>query len=301
VLIDGSEVFDPGDAQSWQNQGNWNRIAYFFEGNDFDATNGHSTPMPNNIYHHHVDPIVLHDFNASTHSPIIGYAFDGYPIYGPFGYANSNGSGGIKRMMPGYQLRVISDRQTLPDGTVSPGPSISGMYPLGSFKEDYEYVQGSGDLDEYNGRFSMTPEYPSGTYAYFAIIDDVLDPLYPYFIGPSYYGVADISNLGPNGGNNTIPGNAVQYLQSTTGISPTNNSLVQIAPNPAEDILNIYNETTAHLELSIYDMVGKSVINTSLPVSNTIVDISELLPGIYLAEVFNSRGFHQTIELVKAK
>src|SRR5688500_12531284 len=37
----------------------------------------------------------------------------------------------------------------------------------GTFVEDYEYVAGHGDLDECNGRFGVTPEYPDGTYHYF--------------------------------------------------------------------------------------------------------------------------------------
>ena len=36
-----------------------------------------------------------------------------------------------------------------------------------SFSKDYEYVKDSGDLDECNGRFTITKEYPKGTYAYF--------------------------------------------------------------------------------------------------------------------------------------
>ena len=36
----------------------------------------------------------------------------------------------------------------------------------GTFVQDFEFVEGSGDLDECNGRFGVTPEYPDGIYYY---------------------------------------------------------------------------------------------------------------------------------------
>lgn len=81
----------------------------------------------------------------------MGYAFDGYPIYGAFGYTDPNNSGSaIKRITSSYRLRSITQRTTLPNGsTLSSsqyGPAVSASYPLGSFIQDYEYVQGIGDL-----------------------------------------------------------------------------------------------------------------------------------------------------------
>lgn len=120
--------------------------------------------------------------NSTKHSPIIGYALDGYPIYGPFGYESG---GKVHRMKSSYRLRSMVHRDTLPDGTVltpgQEGPDVSAAYPLGTFAEDFEYAKNAGDLDEFNGRFTRTPDYPDGTYAYF--LTD-----WPYLIGPRYYG-----------------------------------------------------------------------------------------------------------------
>ena len=120
--------------------------------------------------------------NASRHSPILGYALDGYPIYGPYGW---DGAGNLHRMTSSYKLRDIARRLVLPDGTVlmpgQEGPDVSASYPLGTFAEDYEYAAGTGDLDEHNGRWVRTPEYPHGTYAYFMTA-------WPYLVGPTYYG-----------------------------------------------------------------------------------------------------------------
>ena len=134
--------------------------------------------------------------DGSGHSPILGWAFDGYPIYGPYGYAKLDGNGDVVRLASSYQLK---------QGTRPSGPG--GAYD-GSYIEDYEYVAGSGSLDEHNGRFAITPEYPEGTYYYVVTIDANGDAAYPYTIGPTFYGVVVAANLT---GSVALPSAAVQY------------------------------------------------------------------------------------------
>jgi hypothetical protein len=120
---------------------------------------------------------------SDAHSPIIGWAYDGNPIYGPYGYSSING-GSIKPLTSSYSLLLQNNR-----------PSTS-IYPEGFFVEDYQY-QSNGDLDEHNGRFCVTPEFPNGVYAYFATINgdsvessppfrNYRKPIFPYFIGNSF-------------------------------------------------------------------------------------------------------------------
>ena len=65
----------------------------------------------------------------------------------------------------------------------------NGTIPDGSFIEDYEYVSGLGDLDRYNSRDCVTPEYPEGIQAYFITVDPDRPeyPVYPYIVGPKYF------------------------------------------------------------------------------------------------------------------
>jgi hypothetical protein len=123
------------------------------------------------------------------HSPIIGFALDGYPIYGPWAYTPD---GQLRRMRSSYQLRTITVRDRWPDGTLlapgQAGPPVGADYPLGSFVEDYEYLANSGDLDRFNGRFAKTPEYPQGTYAYFLATDEAGNLAFPYLLAHEYYG-----------------------------------------------------------------------------------------------------------------
>ena len=72
---------------------------------------------------------------------------------------------------------------------ISVNTSVTFSFLAGAFIEDWEYVEGSGQLDRYNGKENVvTPEYPNGTYAYFASQDVSGKPVYPYFVGPAYYG-----------------------------------------------------------------------------------------------------------------
>jgi hypothetical protein len=151
------------------------------------------------------------------HSPILGWVRDGYPIYGPYGYSNStNANSQVRRLISGYVLRngsngtinlAATGRTNLPAwaGRVynrstslaasEYGPNVSTTFPLGRYLEDEEYlgdlgrVQGTDfDLDEYNGRFCVTPEFPNGTYAYFVSISSNGAPAFPYNIGRAFYG-----------------------------------------------------------------------------------------------------------------
>lgn len=304
VLIDGSVILSPCDGKSYNNAGVWHQLAYKFEGNDFDSTYGHSTPQGQ--YHHHVavnSSVINSLTDSTTHSPLIGYAFDGYPVYGPFGYTNTDGTGAITRMKTSWQIRNITSRTTLPDGSTasSAGPSIgnppSGQ-PLGKYFEDYEYVSDLGHLDQYNGRFCITPEYPSGTYCYFTTLDSSLLPEFPYFIGDYMYGVVQSGNMGPSGGNNTVPGTATQYTPTSLNIEEFNKIQMKVYPNPASEIITVSNNYTKNYIINIFDVNGKLLKTLNADENQISINISEFNSGIYIIEVkdpHNNTGLFQKI------
>ena len=132
----------------------------------------------------------------TDHSPIIGWAYDGNPIYGPYGYTNNDG-GVVTLMKSGYRLNTSRPN----------GPSVS-TFPLGFFVEDFTFYENSDDryLDKNNGRFCVTPEYPNGTYAYFATVDpdgvessglfeNYKRPVFPYLLGNVYYSTPNEFNF----------------------------------------------------------------------------------------------------------
>ncbi len=130
------------------------------------------------------------EVSSNVHSPIVGWAYDGNPIYGPYGYSDPSGSSEVKLVTSGYVSEISPSR---PNPISSSGERI---YPEGFFIEDYTF-NNSGDLDEHNGRFCVTPEYPNGTYAYFTTINNgntetdgtfknYRKPVFPYLIGNTF-------------------------------------------------------------------------------------------------------------------
>ena len=152
-----------------------------------DASNGYLTATGAYVYR--ANPALLYTPNTSQHSPVIGFALDGFPIYGPYGYRRVDGSGGIVQNTSSYRLR---NDYRLSTQTVVNGQAYADYAaPTGEYIGDWEYVSGLGTLDEHNGRFVKTPEYPYGTYAYFVTVDTYnhTTPVYPYIVGPTFQGV----------------------------------------------------------------------------------------------------------------
>ena len=150
--------------------------------NSRKVIDGDSILTPDLIYDNDIET------TSEEHSPLIGWSYDGHPIYGPYGYSTPNG-GDIKALTSGYISGIATNR---PNPKNSNGESI---FPQGYFVEDFTYND-DYDLDEHNGRFCKTPEFPQGTYAYFSTINSQNDsegsfknnkkPQFPYFIGDSF-------------------------------------------------------------------------------------------------------------------
>ena len=108
-------------------------------------------------------------------SDLIGWAYDGNPIYGPYGSIDPQSKSSLNtRLRSAYALK--------PENTYDrPG------FADGFFVEDYVYSPlNSTDLDEYNGRFEVTEEFPNGAYVYHATFGTEQIPEFPYFIGNSF-------------------------------------------------------------------------------------------------------------------
>ncbi len=155
-------VFDPRAAEWWNGaRGSVWQYEPLSSNLTLGADMNDAHVQPTGAYHYHGVPAALLRKNSGGASKmtLLGWAADGFPIYGPHGLNNPRDSAsGTRRMKSSYQLR----KGTRPSGSHGPG----GAYD-GSFTADWVYVKGSGDLDECNGRFGVTPEYPQGIYHYY--------------------------------------------------------------------------------------------------------------------------------------
>ncbi|MCV0427084.1 MAG: YHYH protein [Roseibium sp.] len=169
-------VMDPGTAEYWQNnrRSGWNYEALGGACKlGLDKYNAHV--QPDGTYHYHGIPTgVLAASGGNSVPAMIGYAADGFPVYGQYGYSDPGKKSGMKKLQSSYRIK---------NGTRPSGPG--GNYD-GKFTQDWAYVVGSGDLDQCNGRFAVTPEFPDGTYHY------VLTDTFP-FIPRCWMGSPDSS------------------------------------------------------------------------------------------------------------
>lgn len=320
LFINGVALFDYRDGVSWRNStsslcggpiqppcmgdGVWNRDAIPAERAGFDCSKAH--PAMGN-YHHHQNPSAfntdisvlsyvctlypsdgLYSINVNQHSPLIGFAYDGYPIYGAYAYANANGTGGIVRMKSSFQLRNITTRTTLYTGaTVTAGPAVSVTYPLGYFKEDYEFVSHPNDasyLDIHNGRFCVTPEYPNGTYCYFATVDANHNSAYPYVVGPTFYGVKTATKV-------TTITEATTTLSTNTFNPDKMNATV--FPNPAKEFFAVQVPLALQdMKVELVDTLGKIIQTQTLYQGSTMCyfDVQTLYAGVYFVRIANENS-----------
>ena len=152
--------------------------------------------------------------NNTDHSPILGWSYDGYPIYGPYGYSTKSG-GTVTQLKSGYLLDLKPNR-----------PPTS-VFPSEFFVEDFTWTNSSDEisLDENNGRFCVTPEFPNGTYAYFATFDltpssdgvfkNYKKPAFPYLIGKSYNSKPSEFNTKKSSNQNEFDLNKTTWVRNT--------------------------------------------------------------------------------------
>lgn len=260
LFVDGVPLFNTTDTFSYdtsaggdqeptntnRGDGYWNRDAFINEGITFDAGNAHQAMES---FHYHASPAALRhtlgdsvDYDSTVvyqgvgnaspytenfngqHSPIIAWANDGLPMYGPYGYSDpTDATSDVRRMISGYQMRdgsndstnlAATGRTSLPQWVVTEGsrtstaissgfygPAVSTTFILGHYMEDYAYKGHLGstqgvdfDLNEQNVRFGVTPEFPGGTWAYFTSVEADGTPAYPYNLAYNYFGDATIAS-----------------------------------------------------------------------------------------------------------
>ena len=320
IFINGVSLFDYRDGVAWNNDtmslcggppgGNppcpggpnsnqdWNRDAIPAEMGGFDCNKAH--PAMGN-YHHHQNPSAfnldlivvsnicdtypadgLYVIDTESHSPLIGFAYDGFPIYGAYAFANADGTGGIVKMNSSYELPGATTRVN--------GPDVDNTYFEGYFREDYNYVFHTEDyyLDEHNGRFAITPEYPEGIYAYYATVDENHNSAYPYAVGPTFYGNVVAENV------NTINEDTINY-DSSLGIESFNESNLNLViyPNPAQDFIAIQsNMVNENLKLELINELGQVIITNQILQGSTlsIMEIHTLYNGIYFLRVYKQNN-----------
>ena len=298
----------------------WFRRAAYAESATFDHAKAHQPAQGQ--YHNHVNPTALRaqlndniDYIGTTnffpydpaailssgqgadktyrertvdlhHSPILGWSFDGHPIYGPYGYSNPNDSNStIQRIASSFVLRNVTNRTTLPgwaaqisfpaagvalDGVYTLaageyGPTVNATNPLGKYGEDYQFVPGLSTLDQYNGRFTKTPEFPNGVYAYFSTIDANGAPAFPDMIGRQFYGPTNSGRVANTNGDGTV---------ATLFDVATNTAPAMSGPSSATVTNGAVFTFTSANTISVSDVDAATLENVSLSVTIGLLNVN---------------------------
>ena len=241
--INGTSIYNWGDGMTFENEGVWDTLAPFAEAYDVDICGGHAAAGD---YHHHFYTACWGDVageDGQGHSEIIGYAADGYAVYGPWHdtgvlanscwvardySADSATDGGCA---DGDRSCTLNDPLDLTAGTTpvdaaKTTPALDGSYtslsgnvfstPSGFFKQDYYFDANcssavSENLDQYNGH-----DHDELGYHYHVTVSstDNKTPVYPFTVGPNFKGqladnaVTQCGGLAPGGG--VMPGDGGQ-------------------------------------------------------------------------------------------
>ena len=205
--------------------------------------------------------------HTDGHSKILGISYDGYPIYGPYGYKKELVGGDIELMKSSYRIKseFTDNRNSI---ILISGSSIT--YDAGTIIEDYEYEEGYGHLDKSNGRYCITPEFPNGTYAYFLTFDSGMNPVYPYIIGNTFYNKPDTSVSVSISNNN---------IRSSSNISNySNDDIVNLVGNNGKYGKGIIKSTTNNIKyIEISDKGIHYKLNNSFFAFKDIPDTLEYI------------------------
>ena len=241
---------------------------------NMDLNGGHVNAAHRYHYHNIPEDYFGNDLgiDGSTHSPLVGYAADGFPIYYKYLYTDGTDSNsGISNFISSHTLKPGN----------RPGDGISapnGAYD-GNYVEDYEYMASLSALDECGGRFAKTPEYPNGTY-YYVLTDNW--PYIPRCLNGEY--VDNSFRLGQNCPASTAPDDCSTM---PTAVNNVNNIEIKILPNPASEYIDIVfgdevNKTEVR-SVKIYSAQASLVYSEESFEEN--IDVTSFSKGTYFIQI----------------
>jgi len=139
LIFSGAYLYSPYGGSQYGQTTNFETTATYAEGNSFDQCGGHSSSTTTASYHFHVPPSCLLkqlSASATAHSPQIGWAIDGFPLYGPRG-------------KDGVEMKVCTSSQTY--GTDQCTDACTG------------YIKTDATIDKFKYRYHMLGTYNDGT------------------------------------------------------------------------------------------------------------------------------------------
>lgn len=242
---------------------------------NIDLNGGHVNGASRYHYHNIALDYFTNDLSidGTSHSPLLGYAADGFPIYYKYVYTDGNNpNGGISDFRSSYTLKTGSrsgNGITAPDGNYN-----------GNYIEDYEYISSLSELDECGMRFGITPDYPDGTY-YYVLTDNW--PYIPRCLKGKY--VDNSFRLGQNCPESTAFADCSSITLIAENIEGLDYNVI-VYPNPASEYFNIKMEGN----ISKNDVTSVKIYNLD---ANLVYQSEKLEDVIYVIDIPSGTYFMQ--------
>lgn len=230
VTTTGVAILNPASVTSWNSESEW----------QYDQVYAGVVPETG-TYVIEPEHAGLAEWDTTSHSPVVGWSFDGLPIYGPYGYTAYNAQG----FVTDENIVPIRSAFRIKNDVRASGP---GGAHTGQFVQDYEIdaanmgqpgytgISGNAGLAEYNMRYGVTPDSPdTPIYFYVTTLDQNLNPEFPYVFG----GVSDLDNNTYQGRYYATP---INQNQNNTGTVTTQGELVAIS---SEVVTNVTTDQNA--------------------------------------------------------
>ena len=205
--------------------------------------------------------------DGTEFSPIVAYAADGYPVYYKYAYTNANdASSGIAAFDSGWSLKS-GNRPG--DGITAPDGAYDGYYV-----EDYEFDENATDLDECNGRFGVTPDYPDGTYYY------VLTDSWPWI--PRCFSGSHVDESFLIGSASSCPDSSADTSCSQSTLDLEESFFETVSFTQVGNELLIKGVSKEDTKLIMYDSLGNLITQEQ---NDNKISIKDVVSGVYFVQV----------------
>jgi len=242
--------------------------------------------------------------NTPPATPVqIGWAGDGFPILYRFG---PDENGNMKELMPSYALKY-GNRSG--DGITAPCGSYNGKYT-----NDYEYVEGAGDLDECNGverTITLTTQQGSETFSYFYMVTATFPQIPRCVVGTPGVGFADLQEellveLFKVDSNQDRPKLAATTPLEKESSNAIDNLDLQIMPNPTkgELFVSLNGSAEKNYQIAIFNGQGQLIQQPFLQELNrngritTSFSLADYPTGIFFLQLMEE-GVVYTRKIIK--
>lgn len=114
-----------------------------------------------------------------------------------------------------------------------------------------------------------------------------------------HWAIGEIAVSELKNGINVTQGFYQAYNYKTETFEFDDKHTIHFYPNPVSHFLTLEHNFPGNLSLSIYDIMGRNILNLHALSDQTFLDFSDFQPGTYFIRFFNENGTFRTKKFIK--